>query len=142
MCIGVCAYSFAVGSLSSVFTYLDSKQAKLKERMDILEDIRYEFNLDNEMYIKLKKSLRYDYKRNTTDKYNFLSELPQSLKIELSIIMHHEVVSRIPFFLDKSPQFLAMAGPLLRPTRVAAGEFIYVEGDTMNEGNIFLSLNL
>ena len=40
MLIGVVSYSYAIGSLSSLLTSLDSKTAKLKEKLSILEGIR------------------------------------------------------------------------------------------------------
>ena len=36
MLIGVVSYSYAIGSLSSLLTSLDTKTAKLKEKLSIL----------------------------------------------------------------------------------------------------------
>lgn len=40
MLIGVVGYSYAIGSLSSLMSTLDAKSAKLKEKLQILENIR------------------------------------------------------------------------------------------------------
>jgi hypothetical protein len=40
MIIGVISFSFAAGSLSSIISNYDASQAKLKEKMATLNDIR------------------------------------------------------------------------------------------------------
>lgn len=40
MCIGVFAFSFSIGSLSSVLSTLDTRKAYLKEKMVTLNKIR------------------------------------------------------------------------------------------------------
>ena len=54
MIVGVVSYSFAISSLSSVISTLDSKQAKLKEKLNILNNIRSEYEMDFELYWKLR----------------------------------------------------------------------------------------
>ena len=129
MVIGVCTYSFAIGSLSSVLSTLDSKHAKYKEKLVVLQDLKREYELDPDLYIRLKKALRYDHSRNAEDKFKLLKELPASLRVELSIEMHQEMITRIPFFQNKPAQFIAFIGPLLKPMKIFEGEYIYTEGD-------------
>ena len=133
MVIGVCSYSFAVGSLSSVLSSLDSKTAQLKQKLSTLEELRRDYRLNHDIYIKIKKALKYDHSRNVTDKFSILSQLPQSLKLELSVIMHRNVIKKIPFFQHRSAHFIAFIGPLLKPVKVFKGQYIYLEEDPIDE---------
>ena len=133
MVVGVISYSFAIGSLTSILASIDSKQAKLKEKLDILNSIRREFNLPMELYMRLRQALKYDHRRNAMDRFEFLNELPNTLKLELSYMMHEEIIDSFPFFKDKSKQFVAYIGPLLRPQRVFKDEYVFMEGDTVEE---------
>ena len=133
MVIGVMSYSFAVGSLTSILSSIDSKQAKLKEKLDILNGIKRQFNLPMELYMRLRQSLKYDHRRNAMDRFEFLNELPNTLKLELSYMMHHEIIDSFPFFKDKSKQFVAYIGPLLRPQRLFKDEYVFMEGDPVEE---------
>ena len=45
MIIGVISFSFATGALSSIITSYDSTEAKLKEKMATLNDIKNEYKL-------------------------------------------------------------------------------------------------
>ncbi len=138
MWTGVCTYSFAVGSLSSVLTTLDTKDAKLKKKLSVLEGLRSEYELSHEIYAKLKKALKYDHSRDSTEKINFVNELPITLKNELAVIMHKHLIRNIPFFSGKPPHFLAFAGPLLKSIKVPKGEYIYHEDDPSTDGNIYI----
>ncbi len=71
MIIGVWSYSFAIGSLSSLMSSFDSKEAKLKEKMDVLEGLSQDYKLNYDTYLKMKKALKYDHSKNVSDKHNF-----------------------------------------------------------------------
>lgn len=62
-----------------------------------------------------------------------MNELPQNLKIELSLIMHREIVKKIYFFQDKPPHFIAFIGPLLKPIHIEEGGYIYRDKDPIEE---------
>jgi voltage-gated potassium channel len=133
MCIGVCAYSFAVGSLSSVLSSLDSKQAKLKQKLHTLEELRRDYRLNYEIYIKLRKALKYDHSRDESEKFEFINELPQSVKLELAVIMHQNIIKKIPFFQNRPPHFIAAITPLLKPVKIFKDQYIYTENEPIDE---------
>ena len=112
MVLGVCSYSFAIGSLSSVLSSLDSSQAKYKQKLGILEEMRREYKLNFDIYTKLKKTLKYDHARDDSAKHSFVNELPQALKIDLAVIMHQNIIQKVPFFQSKPPHFIAFIGNL------------------------------
>ena len=86
--VGVVGFSFAIGSLSSVLSSLDAKAAKLKEKLSTLEEIRNEYKLPYDLYRRLRLALNYDHSKNSDEQMKFLNELPQILKVELSVVMH------------------------------------------------------
>jgi hypothetical protein len=138
MCFGVCAYSFAIGSLSSVLSSLDSKKAKLKRRLCTLEEIRSEYKLGYDSYIKLKQALKYDHTRDISDKYAFLNELPQSLKLEVAVFMHKKIIQKVPFFQKRDPRFIAFAAPLLKPVKFVKDTYIFMEKESIDDCNYFI----
>ena len=64
---------------------------------------------------------------------NFLNELPHDLKVELSVVMHQELVRTVKFFRHKPPHFIAFLAPLLKPVKVEKGQYVYKEGDPIDE---------
>ena len=68
MCIflfifGVLSFSFSIGSLSSVLSNMDTKEAKLKEKMKVLDHLKKEHNIPFSLYNKLIKALSYDHNK-------------------------------------------------------------------------------
>jgi hypothetical protein len=57
MILGVLSFSFASGSLSSIISNLDSKNALLKYKLEIIEGIRKDFKLPKKLYIKVKNNI-------------------------------------------------------------------------------------
>lgn len=86
--VGVIGFSFAIGSLSSVLSSLDAKSARLKEKNKILDEIKNEYKIPYDLYRRLRCALNYDHSKNLEEQMHFLNEVPASLKVELSVVMH------------------------------------------------------
>ncbi len=133
MAIGIFSYSYALSSLTSFIQALDKKEARLKEKLSLLEELRSEYPISYTSYIKIRKALKYAHNRNEVDKYDFLESLPQNLRIELSVTMHQDMINKIPFFQDRDSHFIAKICPLLRPVKVLKNDVIYKEGDLIED---------
>lgn len=74
--IGAVSYSFAVSSLSSMLSALDTRSAQLRERMATLNQMKRQYRLSFDLYRRLKGALKYDYSKNSTKHFQILNELP------------------------------------------------------------------
>lgn len=133
MFVGVFFYSFTIGSLSSLLSSLDSKNATFDQKLNTLIQIRNQYNIDNLLYNRLKRALKYGTTQKDDEKMTFLNELPLNLRIELSVIMHKNVVQGIEFFKNKPPTFIALIGPYLKPFHIGKDEYIFHEGEYADE---------
>ena len=147
MSFGVIMYSFAIGSLSSIVSTLDDKTAEMNQKLQILSSIKKEFNLDVEIYDKVRKVIKYDLSRNQKDKMDFLQELPNKLRLELSQIMHDSVIQKIYFFKNQQNDFIAYVTPLLKSVKFSQNDYLYKCNDIIDEmyfiikGTIILCLS-
>ena len=147
MSFGVLMYSFAIGSLSSIVAAMDQKSEEMNEKLKILASIKKEYHLDKELYDKVRKVIKFDLSRNQKDKMEFLQELPNKLRIELSQIMHDKVVQNLYFFKDQPSDFFAYVAPLLKPVKFGQNDFLYKCDDMIDEmyfitkGTIIFSLD-
>ena len=133
MSFGVIMYSFAIGSLSSIVSTLDDKTAEMNQKLQILSSIKKEFNLDVEIYDKVRKVIKYDLSRNQKDKMDFLQELPNKLRLELSQIMHDSVIQKIYFFKNQQNDFIAYVTPLLKSVKFSQNDYLYKCNDIIDE---------
>jgi len=65
--IGVISFSFATSQLTSILFNYDSSQAKLKEKIATLNEIKKEYLLEPELYDQLRSAIRYDHSMNYKD---------------------------------------------------------------------------
>ena len=133
MFVGVFFYSFTIGSLSSLLSSLDSKNATFDQKLNTLIQIRNQYNIDNLLYNRVKRALKYGTAQKDDEKIDFLNDLPLNLRIELSVIMHKNVVSGIEFFRYKPATFIALIGPYLKPFHIGENEYIFHEGEYADE---------
>lgn len=61
--IGVLFFSFAIGSITSVLSSIDSKNAKLRENLKLLDMIKGEYNIPFSLHNKLFKALKYNHNK-------------------------------------------------------------------------------
>ena len=111
MIIGVIGFSFATGSLSSLLSNYDASEAKLKEKLSTLNDLRGKYNLDPDLYDELRRTLKYDHNKNLKDTISFMDELPYKLKVKLAMQIHQDIYIHIKLFHNKPESFIAWIGP-------------------------------
>jgi len=135
MLIGVISFSFATGSLSSIMQNYDQANAKLQERITILNRIYKEYYLPLDLYQKLKQAVKYDFNKDKNDINSFVSELPHKLKLEVSLYIHEATYKKIDAFRSRSSAFIAWICPLLKPNEYPKDQYVFFEGDDVT--NIF-----
>ena len=133
MFVGVFFYSFTIGSLSSLLSNLDSKNASFDQKMSTLIQIRNQYDINDLLYNRVKSALKYGHIKTDEEKRNFLNDLPSNLRIELSVIMHQNLVDGIEFFFKKPKRFIAFIGPFLKTIKIGKDEFIFTEGEYADE---------
>jgi Ion transport protein len=125
MIIGVFAFSFATGTLASIIAQYDSKQGKLQEKMNILNDIQEEYQISIDFYNELSKNIQYNHRKKSKDLLNFMEELPHRLRLELAMVIHDKLYNKVKFFEKKDKSFIAWISNILRPIVFDEGRYIY-----------------
>lgn len=110
----------------------DSQNAKFQEKVVILNRLYKDYALPLSLYTRLKQSLRYKYNKDIEDLNEFVDELPQNLKIEVSLFIHEQTYNRILFFKGRSDAFIAWICPLLRPQLVMADQQVFHQGQDVS----------
>ena len=62
MFVGVFIYSFIIGSLASLVSSLDIQQQQFSNKLNVLIQLKKEYNFDNALYLKIKNALKYGTK--------------------------------------------------------------------------------
>ena len=136
MFIGVCFFSFTIGSLATLLNTLDSKEAVLSNKLAAIDEFAEESKLDKDLRTRLKHALRYSVEQtgfSSSDKRITFNELPRQLRYEVALAMHRGAAKSIPFFSDKDQVFIASIIPFLNSTFLPASSDVYMEGDYAEE---------
>ena len=133
MFIGVVSFSFATGSLSSILQNYDHANAKLEERIQILNRIFKDYYLPLELYENLKQTLKYDYNKDRNDINHFVEELPHQLKLMVSLHIHEQTYKTIDIFRNRQAAFITWVCPLMKPSTYPDKDYIYFEGDDVTD---------
>jgi hypothetical protein len=92
--------TYAISVIGQIVVSMDKTNAAFEEKMEVLKypsiifsggilnRIKREYFLPLDLYLRLKKSLRYKYDKDTEDLNHFIDELPPNLKIETAPFIH------------------------------------------------------
>lgn len=115
MVTGQVAFTYAISLLGQIVQSIDVVNQKFNEKVVILNRLYKDFYLPIGLYTRLKQSLRYKYNKDMEDLNEFVDELPQNLKVEVSLFIHESTYRVIEFFQGRSDSFIAWICPLLKP---------------------------
>lgn len=104
MFFGMCFFSFAIGSLSSMLSSIDTKDTILMNKLGVIDEFAKEANLTKNMCLRIRRAIKYSTEKSgysLGDKHTILSELPRNLRYEMAIAMHHGVAMRLDFFMKR-----------------------------------------
>ena len=62
----------------------------------------------------------------------FVDDLPQGLKVEVSLFIHEQTYKNLHFLRNRSDSFIAYLCHLLRPFLNLEKQYIFFEGDDVN----------
>ena len=141
MSFGVVMYSFLIGMLSNIVEIIDQKNSEMNMKLNDLQEIKYIYDIDDEIYEKTRKIIKYDLTKSQEQKRNFLLELPNKLRLELSRIINDNVIKKIIFFQDK-PELINFILPLLKQMRYGKNENIYKIGEIPDESKHIFFLTI
>ena len=80
----------------------------------MLDNIKKNYNLSEELYVKCKRNLEYNQNNEYDEMNKFLDDLPLKLKVDISLFIYEERYKHIKFLGDKSSTFLQWVCRLLK----------------------------
>jgi hypothetical protein len=96
----------------------------------VLYSIKYDFKISQDIYDKIMKLIKYDVTHDQNRQLKFLLVLTHKLRIELSKIIHENIIKKLNFFKD---MFLGFVAPFLKPIKFIQNEFINKVDETVDE---------
>ena len=132
MCLGVTAFAAGTSELTNLLSTYDQENSKLQSKILILNRIYKEYCLPLALYENIKSSIRYQYKNDIEELVEFIQDLPNNLKVEVSFFVFESTFRELQFFNKQPLTFIAWICPLLKPAIVGKDQFIFIDGDDIS----------
>jgi hypothetical protein len=80
MTIGIVAFSFASGSLSSIMSSVDQNEADLNQKLLLIKKLKSQYNFSDELESALNSAVRYEFTKTFVSVDKLLTEIPPKLQ--------------------------------------------------------------
>jgi len=133
MVTGAAVFSFMISSVSTMFESTDKVTKKYKRNLKALEEMNKDYNIGKDIFEKVKKSLRSQYKKNFANKYLLIEFLPKNLKNDLILKIHKEKIKDLIFLKDTPYDFIVTVLPMFVNVNYVKGDMIFCLGEFVEE---------
>jgi hypothetical protein len=132
MLVGVAAFSTGTSAITNLLTNYDQENQKLNKNLDILNKIKNQYSLPLDVYEDVKRSIKFQFKNDIEEESSFVQELPQDLKVTVSLFLYENLFKSIDFLYDRPMVFIAWICPRLKPMVQNEGQYIYKDDDEVS----------
>jgi voltage-gated potassium channel len=133
MFLGVAVYGFVIGNVASLLSNIDRTKASfLKQMEDINSYLSYK-SVPKRLKHKVHNYYQYIWhNRMVKTEKGLLSNLPDSLKTEILLNIHRQLIEKVPFFKNTDKDFLGELVLQLKPTVFLPCDYVFKKGDVGN----------
>ena len=134
MVIGASVYGAIFGSIVAILEELNYKEVETQQKLEAAKQWSKLRKLDQPL--KSRVLTYYTIVRNKFShllECEFIEELPLSLRTEISLFMHKEMIPKVKLFELGDPAFMMGIVRHLRPKLFMAGDYIVRQGDYCEE---------
>ena len=133
MVIGVAVYGFVVGNIASIFSNMDLAEQSHRERVDnVMAYMRYQ-EIPKDLQRRAAQYFDYAWEsRADNDDQGVLEALPESMRTDVLVYLHRDLVQNVPFFKEAGDAFISALIPHLKNEVWVPGQTIFQAGDSGN----------
>lgn len=134
MILGIIIYSYTVSSLGLFLSKEDTFTQKYNKNVDLLNSLKYQYDISDDVYRNLLRYLNYNKDNNTNERLKFFEDLPRSTLKNLLLTMHSEFISNQKFFkYSTNEDFILDVLIKLKPRKVYRNDILYYENEIVEE---------
>jgi hypothetical protein len=109
--VGASTFAVVVGNMAALLGKRDMRAMQFKEQMEDLDEFMHQENLPLDLRVRTRTFFEYGY-TNTREIPSQIQELSSTLKADVAMYLHHDLVTTVPFFKyalhpDAQPPYLS-----------------------------------
>ena len=144
--IGCSVFAYIINSIGIVLQNINKKDRDFKRKMYLINGYMRQKNINFQIISKIRNYLEYiwneEKEANGEEVQQIINKLSNSLKNELILSSHCEILKNIPFFfMNFSEDTLNKLSYEMKEVRYTPGDVIYNHTDVNNESNLYIIRN-
>ncbi|MCF8260706.1 MAG: cyclic nucleotide-binding domain-containing protein [Melioribacteraceae bacterium] len=132
--MGVGVYGYLIGNIASILSKSDPAKARYLENIDKLSALVRYRKIPTDLQKRLQDYYTYIFnKRLGYDESSFIHDLPDNLKVEVSLQLKKEAIEKIHLFQNTNDDFKREIALHLKPLVLTPGAYAFKENDEGHE---------
>ncbi len=128
--IGAGMYGYVIGVVASLLANIDVARAQYMEKMEKINTFMKYRQIPSNLQDSIRNYYSYLWEsRRGYDESQVISDLPSSLKLNVSLYLNREIIEKVPLFRGASDDFIRQIVINLRPAVYTPGDYIFRKGE-------------
>jgi voltage-gated potassium channel len=130
MIIGVGVYGYVIGNVATLLANIDLAKAHYRANLERLSTFLNYRKIPHDLQHRIYTYYTYLWEnRLGYDEAAILSDLPPTLRAEVSLVLKREFIEKVPFFKGASQELIRDISLELRPVVFTPGDYIFRAGE-------------
>ncbi|MBA4405687.1 hypothetical protein C0389_00260 [bacterium] len=132
--LGVLIYGYLIGNIVSIISKRNPAKVQFENNLERLSALSHYREISPDLRLRIRNYFLYVWRKKLGfDESEFLKNLPEGLKREVSLQLKKDILEKFTLFHGTDEQFLMEIALRLKPVVATPGEVIMKEGDIGNE---------
>ena len=132
--LSVFVVAVVIGNVNELVSELNANEGRLREKLQTLNHFMQTRRLPNDLQARIRTYyLTIWTRRGGVDDASIMSELPTTLRTEISLVMNQDILGKVPIFASSSSGFIHSLVGHLKLQTYGPKELIVREGDIGSE---------
>jgi voltage-gated potassium channel len=134
MLLGVAVYGYVIGNVASLLANIDVSKRAHQQRVEHVVVFMKNRGIPFGLQQRVVSYFNYLWESGMgQDEFSVLSDLPPSLRLELTLHLNRRIIQKVPLFGGASDAFVRDLVSGLRPVVYTPGDFVIRRGDVGHE---------
>ena len=128
--IGAGMYGLVIGNIANLLANIDVAKTQYKEKMDKINAFMKYQNIPHDLQKKINDYYEYLWEsRRGYDESSVLADLPDPLKVSVSLHINKEIIEKVPIFQHASEDLIKEIIMNLQPVVFTPGDYVVIAGE-------------
>ena len=128
--LGAGMYGLVIGNIANLLANIDVAKTQYKEKMDKINAFMKYQNIPHSLQKKVNDYYNYLWEsRRGYDESSVLTDLPDPLKVSVSLHINKEIIEKVPMFKHAGEDLIKEIIMNLQPVVFTPGDYIVVAGE-------------